>query len=157
MGLILLIILILLLIGAVPSWPYSRNWGYWPSGGLGLIVVIVLILLLPGRYYVVPSISNIDGPESSARCILKPARSACPFVNQIGVADVGIEGAGDRCGELFTCGSGQRSFSVELKYARRRRCGKRASRLRPLANPLARSPTAPGQRRLSLPENQGQS
>jgi hypothetical protein len=49
MGLILLIILILLLIGAVPSWPYSRNWGYWPSGGLGLIVVIVLILLLLGR------------------------------------------------------------------------------------------------------------
>ena len=49
MGLILLIILILLLIGAVPSWPYSRNWGYWPSGGIGLILVIVLILLLLGR------------------------------------------------------------------------------------------------------------
>jgi hypothetical protein len=49
MGLILLIVLILLLIGAVPSWPYSRNWGYWPSGGLGLIVEIVLILLLLGR------------------------------------------------------------------------------------------------------------
>jgi len=49
MGLILLIVLILLLIGAVPSWPYSRGWGYWPSGGLGLIVVIVLILLLLGR------------------------------------------------------------------------------------------------------------
>lgn len=49
MGLILLIVLILLLIGAVPSWPYSRNWGYWPSGGIGLIVVIVLILFLLGR------------------------------------------------------------------------------------------------------------
>ncbi|HJY28256.1 MAG TPA: DUF3309 domain-containing protein [Pyrinomonadaceae bacterium] len=49
MGLVLLIILILLLIGAVPSWPYSRNWGYWPSGGIGLIVVIVLILFLLGR------------------------------------------------------------------------------------------------------------
>ena len=49
MGLILLIILILLLVGAVPSWPYSRNWGYWPSGGLGLILLIVLILLLLGR------------------------------------------------------------------------------------------------------------
>jgi hypothetical protein len=49
MGLIILIILILLLIGAVPSWPYSRNWGYWPSGGIGLILVIVLILLLLGR------------------------------------------------------------------------------------------------------------
>src|ERR1044072_7549381 len=45
MGLILLIVLILLLIGAFPSWPYSRNWGYWPSGGLGLVVVIILILL----------------------------------------------------------------------------------------------------------------
>ncbi len=49
MGLILLIVLILLLLGAFPAWPYSRNWGYWPSGGLGLIVVIVLILLLIGR------------------------------------------------------------------------------------------------------------
>ena len=49
MGLIILIVLILLLLGAVPSWPHSRNWGYWPSGGLGLIVVIVLILLLLGR------------------------------------------------------------------------------------------------------------
>ena len=49
MSLILIIVLVLLLLGAVPSWPYSRNWGYWPSGGLGLIVVIVLILLLLGR------------------------------------------------------------------------------------------------------------
>ena len=49
MGLILLIVLILLLIGAVPAWPYSRGWGYWPSGGIGLIVVILLILLLLGR------------------------------------------------------------------------------------------------------------
>jgi hypothetical protein len=46
MGLILLIILIILLLGAVPAWPYSRNWGYAPSGGLGLLVVIVIILLL---------------------------------------------------------------------------------------------------------------
>lgn len=46
MGLILLIILILLLLGAIPSWPYSRNWGYGPSGGLGLILLIVIILLL---------------------------------------------------------------------------------------------------------------
>ena len=48
-SLILLIILILLLIGAFPSWPYSRNWGYYPSGGLGLVLLIVLILLLMGR------------------------------------------------------------------------------------------------------------
>ena len=46
MGLVLLIILILLLLGAVPRWPYSRNWGYAPSGGLGLILVIVIVLLL---------------------------------------------------------------------------------------------------------------
>ena len=46
MGLILLIILILLLLGAIPSWPYSRNWGYGPSGGIGLILLIVIILLL---------------------------------------------------------------------------------------------------------------
>ena len=49
MGLVLVIILILLLIGAVPSWPYSRGWGYWPSGGIGLILLIVLILFLLGR------------------------------------------------------------------------------------------------------------
>ena len=46
MGLILLIVLIILLLGAVPAWPHSRKWGYGPSGGLGLLVVIVLILLL---------------------------------------------------------------------------------------------------------------
>jgi uncharacterized protein DUF3309 len=46
MGLILLIVLILLLLGSVPAWPHSRNWGYAPSGGLGLILVIVLILVL---------------------------------------------------------------------------------------------------------------
>lgn len=46
MGLILLIILVLLLLGAIPSWPHSRNWGYAPSGGIGLILVIVLVLVL---------------------------------------------------------------------------------------------------------------
>ncbi|HEX3599124.1 MAG TPA: DUF3309 domain-containing protein [Lacipirellulaceae bacterium] len=46
---ILLIILILLLLGAVPTWPYSRNWGYYPSGGLGLVVLILIILMLMGR------------------------------------------------------------------------------------------------------------
>lgn len=45
---ILIIVLILLLIGALPSWPYSRSWGYGPTGGLGLIVVIVIILVLLG-------------------------------------------------------------------------------------------------------------
>ena len=49
LGTILLIILIILLIGAAPAWPYSRGWGYYPSGGLGLVLVIVLILLLMGR------------------------------------------------------------------------------------------------------------
>jgi Protein of unknown function (DUF3309) len=47
--LILLIIVILLLIGALPTWPYSSGWGYYPSGGLGLVLIIVLILILLGR------------------------------------------------------------------------------------------------------------
>jgi hypothetical protein len=49
MSTILLIILVLLLIGALPTWPYSSGWGYYPSGGLGLILVILLILVLLGR------------------------------------------------------------------------------------------------------------
>ncbi|MDO8252942.1 MAG: DUF3309 family protein [Rhodoferax sp.] len=49
LGTILLIILILMLIGAIPSWPHSRNWGYGPSGGLGLVVIIIIVLLLMGR------------------------------------------------------------------------------------------------------------
>ncbi len=48
-GTILLVILILMLLGVVPTWPHSRNWGYGPSGGLGLIVLILVILLLLGR------------------------------------------------------------------------------------------------------------
>jgi hypothetical protein len=46
MGLILLVILVILLIGAAPTWPYSRGWGYYPSGGLGLVIVILLVLWL---------------------------------------------------------------------------------------------------------------
>ncbi|SKA30562.1 DUF3309 family protein [Consotaella salsifontis] len=49
LGTILIIILILLLIGAVPSWPYSRGWGYGPSGILGVILIVIIILLLMGR------------------------------------------------------------------------------------------------------------
>ena len=49
LGTILLIILILILLGALPTWPYSSGWGYYPSGGVGLILIIVLILLLMGR------------------------------------------------------------------------------------------------------------
>jgi hypothetical protein len=49
LGTILIIILILLLIGALPSWGYSRGWGYFPSGGLGLVLVIIIILILMGR------------------------------------------------------------------------------------------------------------
>ena len=48
MGTILLIVLIVLLLGGLPTWPHSRNWGYGPSGGLGLVLVVVLILLLLG-------------------------------------------------------------------------------------------------------------
>jgi hypothetical protein len=46
---ILIVILILVLVGALPTWPHSKNWGYYPSGGLGLILLILLILLLVGR------------------------------------------------------------------------------------------------------------
>ena len=49
MGTILLIILILFLVGALPTWPYSANWGYGPSGGLGVILLILVILVLTGR------------------------------------------------------------------------------------------------------------
>jgi len=49
MGTILLIILVLLLIGALPAWPYSSGWGYYPTGGLGLLLVVVLVLVLLGR------------------------------------------------------------------------------------------------------------
>lgn len=49
LGTILLIVLILLLMGALPTWPHSKKWGYYPSGGLGLLVLILIILLLLGR------------------------------------------------------------------------------------------------------------
>jgi hypothetical protein len=49
MSTILLIILVLLLVGALPTWPYSTGWGYYPSGGLGLVVIILVILVLTGR------------------------------------------------------------------------------------------------------------
>ncbi len=48
-GTVLLIVLILILAGALPTWPHSKNWGYFPSGGLGLVVVIILILILMGK------------------------------------------------------------------------------------------------------------
>jgi hypothetical protein len=49
MGTILIILLILLLVGALPTWPHSSSWGYYPSGGLGLVLVIIIILVLMGR------------------------------------------------------------------------------------------------------------
>ena len=49
MGTILLIILILILIGALPTWPYSSGWGYYPSGGAGVLVIVVVVLLVMGR------------------------------------------------------------------------------------------------------------
>jgi hypothetical protein len=49
LGTILIIILILLLIGALPTWPYSSGWGYYPGGGLGLILIIIIILVVAGR------------------------------------------------------------------------------------------------------------
>jgi len=50
MGLILLVILLILLIGAIPTWPYSRGWGYYPSGGLGLVLIIIIVLYLAGYF-----------------------------------------------------------------------------------------------------------
>jgi hypothetical protein len=49
MSLLLLILLVVILIGAIPAWPYSRGWGYYPSGGVGLLLLILIILLLTGR------------------------------------------------------------------------------------------------------------
>ena len=49
LGTILLVVLILMLLGALPTWGHSRNWGYFPSGGLGLVVLILLVLVLSGR------------------------------------------------------------------------------------------------------------
>jgi hypothetical protein len=49
MGTILIVILILVLIGALPTWPHSKSWGYYPSGGLGVVLIILVILLLMGR------------------------------------------------------------------------------------------------------------
>lgn len=49
LGTILLVLLVLILVGALPSWPHSANWGYYPSGGIGLVLLVVLILLLTGR------------------------------------------------------------------------------------------------------------
>jgi hypothetical protein len=50
MGLVLLILAILFLVGAWPTWPHSKNWGYFPSGGLGLVVVILLVFVIAGRF-----------------------------------------------------------------------------------------------------------
>lgn len=49
LGTILLIVLVLILIGALPTWPHSARWGYYPSGGLGIVVVVIIVLLLVGR------------------------------------------------------------------------------------------------------------
>jgi hypothetical protein len=47
---LLLIILLLMAVGALPAWPYSRSWGYYPSGGLGIVLIVLLVLLLMGRF-----------------------------------------------------------------------------------------------------------
>ena len=49
MGIILIVVLVFLLLGAFPAWPHSKNWGYYPSGGLGLVLTIIIILVLLGR------------------------------------------------------------------------------------------------------------
>ena len=50
MGLVLLILVVLLLVGALPTWPHSRNWGFYPSSGLGVVAVILVVLVLMGRF-----------------------------------------------------------------------------------------------------------
>jgi hypothetical protein len=50
LGTILVVVLVLLLLGAWPSWPYSRGWGYYPSGGLGLVLIVILVLVVAGRF-----------------------------------------------------------------------------------------------------------
>jgi hypothetical protein len=49
LGTILLIIIVLMLLGAIPAWPHSRNWGYYPSSGLGIVLLVVIVLLVSGR------------------------------------------------------------------------------------------------------------
>ncbi len=49
LGTILLIIVVLMLIGAIPAWPHSRSWGYYPSGGMGIVLIVIVVLLLTGR------------------------------------------------------------------------------------------------------------
>ncbi len=49
LGTVLIVLLVLMLLGALPTWPHSRSWGYYPSGGLGLVVLVLIILLLMGR------------------------------------------------------------------------------------------------------------
>jgi len=70
MSLILLIVLVVLLLGALPTWPYSRSWGYYPSGGLGLVVVVLLVLLLAGGCKV-----------RGLRSVLSRSRCLCDLVN----------------------------------------------------------------------------
>ena len=50
LGTVVVVVLVLLLIGALPTWPHSRSWGYYPTGGLGLVLVIIVVLLLLGRF-----------------------------------------------------------------------------------------------------------
>lgn len=61
LGTILIVFLVLALVGALPTWPHSRSWGYYPTGGLGLVLTVVLILLLVGRLYNYCNILRDDG------------------------------------------------------------------------------------------------
>src|SRR4030095_12295213 len=85
LGTILLIILILLLIGALPSWPYSSGWGYYPSGGLGLVVIILLILVLMGRLYPAGYFDQQIGNSAPATDASVPARIPVVPVTEIDV------------------------------------------------------------------------
>jgi Protein of unknown function (DUF3309) len=68
LGTVLLIILILLLLGALPTWPYSSGWGYYPSGGLGLVVLLLVILLLTGQNLAYGILATARRLQPNAQC-----------------------------------------------------------------------------------------
>ena len=90
MGLILLIVLIVLLLGGLPTWPDSRNWGYGPSGGLGLLLVIVLILLSWGTSPVASDGSNVPGRGRSHTDSELSAHTSHPSFQAGGMSCIGI-------------------------------------------------------------------
>ncbi len=98
LGMILLIVLILLLVGAFPRWGYSRGWGYGPSGGLGLVLVIVLILVLLGaseRSWIRSGRGGRTHPDPAVRTDRASNGSMIRFVGSVGTS-LGVRSTGPR-------------------------------------------------------------